>query len=97
MSILPTLLGKQQEPKEYIYFTWRGTGVSPHGSSTALLASRHEPAVVPEEKEDHASSEKRLVSGYGVRYENALSTVTKTPCPLAQNILSTVAETPCPL
>lgn len=42
VSFVDTLMGKQQAPKEYVYFTWRGTGVPPmaSGGSEAVAAKQ---------------------------------------------------------
>ena len=47
ISILPTLMGRTQDPHEYLYWTWKGTGVPPIGAddgpSSAAAISRAEP------------------------------------------------------
>ena len=64
VSILPTLLGKPQPLPEYLYWTWRGTGVSPNQLTGP-----------PPREEDLYPDPNRAIkgngsSGYGVRVGN---------------------------
>ena len=53
-SIVPTLMGREQAPKEYLFWTWSGTGVpEPHGGGDADA--------------DADAATKSANRGYGVR------------------------------
>jgi len=57
VSIVPTLMGQSQPPKDYVYFTWRGTGVPPLADSSLDGSG--------EEETDDAKQ--KAESGYGIR------------------------------
>lgn len=55
ISIVPTLMGKEQAPKSYLFWTWAGTGVPPVEGASAVAVT----------------GSKKGPSGYGVRVDDS--------------------------
>lgn len=77
ISIVPTLMGKTQPPKEYLYWTWSGTGVPPlpegwstHQDDDGLAVYRNVDSgelTYEHPADDYSNTKRGGTPGYAVR------------------------------